>query len=198
MSFFGFGSSKTKRTYDAIDSDTDTNNTTFQMHNALKTRQNAITGKTADVLRVVDRYNLDINTDFLDESLNTLLHTAVRTNNTRLAKGLCERGADINAENCFGETPWTLCEVYNQQMRNVLSDYFPKVIKLRSVNAALKRDLQSSIADLNTLKRRRISCARCTELQSELKKVKTERNALQKDNNTLQNTVKSMRKRLKK
>ncbi|MCJ7636383.1 MAG: ankyrin repeat domain-containing protein, partial [Nitrososphaeraceae archaeon] len=61
---------------------------------------------TNGVTYLLDSHNIDVNDSTLvDESKNTLLHLAVATKNTSLAKHLIGKKSTLNKKNSFGETP---------------------------------------------------------------------------------------------
>ncbi|KAJ8703766.1 hypothetical protein PYW07_013060 [Mythimna separata] len=94
-----------------------------------------------DLVTLLLQYNTLI--DVPGQGNETPLHEAVRYNHVEIAEELVKHGADMNARNCKGETPYQLASV---DMKNRLRVAAEKVLHTQSVNvshiAALYAELE--------------------------------------------------------
>lgn len=82
-----------------------------------------------DLVTLLLQYNTLI--DVPGQSNETPLHEAVRYNYEEIAEELVKHGADMNARNCKGETPYQLASV---DMKNKLRAAADKVLHTQSIN----------------------------------------------------------------
>ena len=173
----------------------------------------AVESKTVLAMNLLENYDIEpSNRLLMDKSQQNLLHIAAKTKNYMFAEFLVEKGVSQD-KNIFGETPLDIA-MKNSDSRMIQLLY--EVNKVGTFKQSIKKledkcdDLRYNFERVSTINDQlktentnlKITNKRLRDSEEvndrEVKKLKTEKNALLEDNRCLQTTVNNLRNSMKK